>query len=367
MRRGRPGFTEGRFPGRRHVRPRISRLAGEATGWSAPAAVRIEGGSFGFQLGGSATDLVMLVMNRRGMERLLGDKFTIGGDAAAAAGPVGRETIAQTDVLMRAEILSWSRSRGLFAGISLDGATLRPDSSENRKLYGRQIGNREILEGGVATPHEAQLLVSELALIARAEVPGTGSGGERSAIAPAQPATTEVTASACRRSGNTGSGDDAAACSRTAVRQAASSDQAPPQLPANKPLAAATPPSPPPSQSASAQPIQAPPADEFAAAQPTQAPLPDESASAQPTISVQDSSGTQANSIPIALLYEIALGVLVVAVGASILLSRRSRLARMVSASPEPPPVPAAVPVPPPLPPIAESAPSQVAEPRPTA
>ena len=137
-------------------------LCRHGNGWSAPAAMRIEGGSFGFQLGGSSTDLIMLIMNRRGMERLLGDKFTIGGEAAAAAGPVGRMTTAQTDVAMHAQILSWSRSRGLFAGISLDGATLRPDGHENRRLYGRDIGNREILEAGVPAPRGAWPLVAEL-------------------------------------------------------------------------------------------------------------------------------------------------------------------------------------------------------------
>lgn len=131
-------------------------------GWTAPAAVRIEGGSFGFQLGGSATDLVMLVMNPRGMQRLLGDKFTIGGEAAAAAGPVGRATSAQTDVAMHAELLAWSRSRGLFAGISLEGATLRPDSRENRKLYGRDVSNREILEGRVGTTGAGRPFVAML-------------------------------------------------------------------------------------------------------------------------------------------------------------------------------------------------------------
>ena len=131
-------------------------------GWSSPAAVRIEGGSFGLQLGGSSTDLVMLVMNRHGMDRLLGDKFTIGGEAAAAAGPIGRDTSANTDVLMHAEILTWSRSRGLFGGLSLEGATLRPDSSENRKLYGREITNREILETGVAAPRGARPFIVAL-------------------------------------------------------------------------------------------------------------------------------------------------------------------------------------------------------------
>jgi lipid-binding SYLF domain-containing protein len=131
-------------------------------GWSAPAAVAIEGGSFGLQLGASSTDVIMLVMKESGMNRLLGDKFTIGGEAAAAAGPVGRQTSADTDVLMRAEMLSWSRSRGLFAGLSLEGATLRPDGGENEKLYGRKITNKEILESGVQTPPAARPFVATL-------------------------------------------------------------------------------------------------------------------------------------------------------------------------------------------------------------
>jgi SH3 domain-containing YSC84-like protein 1 len=139
-------------------------------GWSAPAAVAIEGGSFGFQLGGSSTDVIMLVMKESGMNRLLGNKFTIGGEAAAAAGPVGRSTSANTDVLMRAEILSWSRSRGLFAGLSLEGATLRPDSSQDKKLYGRDITNKEILEGGVRTPSAARPFVNALDRFSRAEI-----------------------------------------------------------------------------------------------------------------------------------------------------------------------------------------------------
>jgi SH3 domain-containing YSC84-like protein 1 len=133
-----------------------------AHGWSSPAAMAIEGGSFGLQLGGSSTDVIMLVMNQNGMNRLLGDKFTLGGEAAAAAGPVGRDASANTDVLMRAEILSWSRSRGVFAGLSLEGATLRPDAKENRKLYGREISNKEILETGVATPPATRPLVALL-------------------------------------------------------------------------------------------------------------------------------------------------------------------------------------------------------------
>lgn len=131
-------------------------------GWSAPAAVAIEGGSFGLQLGGSSTDVIMLVMKESGMNRLLGNKFTIGGEAAAAAGPVGRQTSALTDIQMRAEILSWSRSRGLFAGLSLEGATLRPDGNANRKLYGRDITNKEILESHVQTPPAARQFVTTL-------------------------------------------------------------------------------------------------------------------------------------------------------------------------------------------------------------
>ena len=131
-------------------------------GWSSPAAARIEGGSFGLQLGASSTDLIMLVMNRRGMDRLLGDKFTIGADVEGAAGPVGRETSAQTDAVLHAEILTWSRARGLLGGISLEGATLRPDRGENRKLYGHEISNREILEAGVPTPSAGKRFVAML-------------------------------------------------------------------------------------------------------------------------------------------------------------------------------------------------------------
>jgi len=124
----------------------------DGVGWSAPAAMRVEGGSVGFQIGASDTDVVLLVMNDRGMKHLLADKFTIGGDATAAAGPVGRDASAQTDAVMHAEMLSYSRSRGLFAGISLEGATLRPDEETNRELYGRDATNREILTGDFKTP-----------------------------------------------------------------------------------------------------------------------------------------------------------------------------------------------------------------------
>jgi lipid-binding SYLF domain-containing protein len=127
-----------------------------------PAAVRIEGGSYGLQIGGSSTDVFMLIMNEGGMRKLLSDKFTIGGEAEAAAGPVGRDTSANTDVLLHAEILSWSRSRGLFAGLSLEGSTLRPDGSEDSKLYGESTSNEQILRGDLKTPRGARPLVAEL-------------------------------------------------------------------------------------------------------------------------------------------------------------------------------------------------------------
>ena len=127
--------------------------------WSAPAAVRMESGSIGFQIGVSEIDVVLLVMNRRGMERLLSSRFTLGGDAVVAAGPIGRSAEAKTDVTMRAEILSYSRSRGVFAGVALEGATLREDTSANRELYGRRTRNRAILAGKVPTPDDAAELM----------------------------------------------------------------------------------------------------------------------------------------------------------------------------------------------------------------
>lgn len=131
-------------------------------GWSAPGTVRIEGGSVGFQIGGSSTDLVMLVMNERGAKKLLASKFTLGGEASVAAGPVGRTATAQTDAQMRAEILSWSRSQGLFAGVSLQGATLREDLDDNATLYGRKLGNREIVTKAVRAPQAAAKLIALL-------------------------------------------------------------------------------------------------------------------------------------------------------------------------------------------------------------
>ncbi len=133
----------------------VCRRAGNV-GWTAPAAMIVEGGSVGFQIGLSETDVVLLVMNDGGMRHLLSDKFTIGGDASAAAGPIGRTASAETDAMMSAEMLAYSRSRGLFAGISLEGATLRSDEEANRALYGHSSTNHEILTGDFKTPMAAQ-------------------------------------------------------------------------------------------------------------------------------------------------------------------------------------------------------------------
>ena len=133
-----------------------------ATGWSAPGTVRIEGGSVGFQIGGSSTDLIMLVMSARGADKLLSSKFTLGAEGSAAAGPVGRTATAQTDAQMHAEILSWSRSQGLFAGLALEGATLRQDLDDNATLYGKKLENREIVTSGMRAPKAAAKLLALL-------------------------------------------------------------------------------------------------------------------------------------------------------------------------------------------------------------
>ena len=131
-------------------------------GWSAPATVRIEGGSVGFQIGGSSTDLIMLVMNARGADKLLESKFTLGAEGSVAAGPVGRTATAQTDAQMHADILSWSRSQGLFAGVSLQGATLRQDLDDNATLYGKKLQNRYIVTKGIHAPVAAAKLLALL-------------------------------------------------------------------------------------------------------------------------------------------------------------------------------------------------------------
>jgi SH3 domain-containing YSC84-like protein 1 len=132
------------------------------TGWSAPGTVRIEGGSAGFQIGGSTTDLIMLVMNERGADKLLSSKFTLGAEGSVAAGPVGRTATAQTDAQMHAGILSWSRSQGLFAGLALEGATLRQDLDDNATLYGKKLENRQIVTTAVRAPKAAAKLMGLL-------------------------------------------------------------------------------------------------------------------------------------------------------------------------------------------------------------
>ena len=139
----------------------VCRAAG-GQGWGPPAAIRIEGGSVGFQAGYSSSDVVLLIMNQGGMKRLAKSKFTIGAEATAAAGPVGRNATAQTDGFVTAEILSWSRSHGLFGGVSLDGATLRNDVDENEVMYGQRWTSKEILTSGAKPIPAAQSLLTVL-------------------------------------------------------------------------------------------------------------------------------------------------------------------------------------------------------------
>ena len=158
-----PDLKKGAFIfGAKYGKGFVSCRKKDNVGWTAPGAIRIEGGSFGLQIGGTEMDVFMLVMNERGMNRLLSTKFTLGGDATAAAGPVGRSTQAETDAAMTAEILTRSRARGLIAGISLNGSTLRVDENDNAELYGKKLTNREILTGNVAPPASAGELLSQL-------------------------------------------------------------------------------------------------------------------------------------------------------------------------------------------------------------
>jgi len=158
-----PDLKKGAFiVGGKYGKGFVSCRKKDGVGWSAPGSVRIEGGSVGFQIGGSEMDVFMLVMNDRGMDRLLSDKFTLGADATVAAGPVGRVAQAETDARMTAEILAWSRARGLFAGIALNGATMREDEDWNQDLYGKPLKNREIVSGTVAPTKSAAPLLREL-------------------------------------------------------------------------------------------------------------------------------------------------------------------------------------------------------------
>jgi lipid-binding SYLF domain-containing protein len=158
-----PGMKGGAFIfGAKYGKGFLSCRKKSGQGWTGPGSVRIEGGSFGLLIGGAETDVIMLVMNERGAKRLLSSKFTLGGDASVAAGPVGRQATAQTDAYMTAEILSWSRARGVFAGVSLQGSTLRQDLDDNKAIYGRAVENQEIVFKEVPPPKEAEKLVSLL-------------------------------------------------------------------------------------------------------------------------------------------------------------------------------------------------------------
>src|SRR6185369_11788658 len=158
-----PGLKKGAFVvGGQFGKGFITCRDDKARGWSAPAAIRVEGGSVGFQIGGSETDVIMLVMNRRGAERLMADKFTLGAEGEVAAGPVGRYASAQTDAKLSAEMLSWSRSRGVFAGIALKGSTMRPDREDNEALYGMPLGTRDVVNGNVRPTAEGRGLISAL-------------------------------------------------------------------------------------------------------------------------------------------------------------------------------------------------------------
>jgi lipid-binding SYLF domain-containing protein len=138
-------------------------------GWGAPAAVRMEGGTIGLQIGGAETDIFMLVMNDEGMEKLLDSKFTLDANAGVAAGPLGRSTSAKTDAHLTAGILAWSRSRGAFAGLTLGGGTLRNDLDENEELYGKRVTNKEVLTGAVTPPASASSLIATLNRFSREE------------------------------------------------------------------------------------------------------------------------------------------------------------------------------------------------------
>ena len=158
-----PGMKKGGFIiGGRYGKGMVSCRNKAKTAWGAPAMLEMGGGSFGLQIGASATDVVMLVMDRGGMDRLLKDKFKLGGDASIAAGPVGRAATAETDASMKAKILSYSRSRGAFAGLELEGATLNQDNDANKAIYGKAIDAEQILGGQVESPAAAKPVIDAL-------------------------------------------------------------------------------------------------------------------------------------------------------------------------------------------------------------
>jgi lipid-binding SYLF domain-containing protein len=159
-----PGMKKGGFiVGGKYGRGFSScRTTSNKLGWSAPLAMRVEGGSFGLQAGGASSDIVMLFMNDSGMKHLLADKFTLGGEASAAAGPVGRDAEAMTDATMHAEILTYSRSQGVFGGLALNGATLRPDTEANQGMYGKDVDGAKVLGGQTPAPPAVQSFLDTL-------------------------------------------------------------------------------------------------------------------------------------------------------------------------------------------------------------
>jgi lipid-binding SYLF domain-containing protein len=158
-----PGMKKGAFVvGAEYGKGYLTCRGQGGQSWTAPAAIRVEGGSFGFQIGGQETDVVLLVMNPKGENDVLNSQFTLGAGGSIAAGPVGRSATAQTSATMGAEILSYSRSRGVFAGLSLQGATLREDLDDNQALYGRRLTNRDIVQGHVSTPPAARSFINYL-------------------------------------------------------------------------------------------------------------------------------------------------------------------------------------------------------------
>jgi lipid-binding SYLF domain-containing protein len=165
-----PGVKKGAFVvGAEYGKGVLLCRSESGSGWSGPSTVRLEGGSVGFQIGGSETDIVLLVMNERGAEKLMTSEFTLGGDATVAAGPVGRSAEAETDAYMHAHILSYSRARGVFAGVSLEGATLRAAEEDNETIYGRPVDHKDVLTGKVEAPSKAEPLISMLGRYSSAE------------------------------------------------------------------------------------------------------------------------------------------------------------------------------------------------------
>jgi len=176
-----PNMKKGGFiVGAKYGKGFMTCKTGNGRAWSAPSAVKIEGGSFGAQIGGGETDVVLVVMNKRGAEKLMKSEFTLGGDAGVMAGPVGRDATAQTDALMHAEILSYSRARGLFAGVALTGATLRSDDKDNEYLYGKSVEHKDVLMGNITKPSAAQPLFAALNRYSVTATPDGRSKTERS-------------------------------------------------------------------------------------------------------------------------------------------------------------------------------------------